>query len=428
MTNLTIRSGHPLTGSTTVPGDKSISHRALILGALASGQNQVRGWLAAGDTLATLGAIRALGIEVERNGDRLTFTGGTLRAPAAPIDCVNAGTCMRLLAGLLAGQPFPSTLDGSEQLRRRPMGRITGPLRSMGADISDDDGRAPLNIKPAKLRGMTHELTIASAQVKSAILLAGIQAEGVTTVVEPGPSRDHTERMLSAMGADLAVEGRTVTVRNDSRQTFRPLTIAVPGDMSSAAFVIVAVLLVTGSDVRITGVGLNPTRTGLLDVLVEMGADISIEDRDEQGGEPVGTLQVQASGLQATQIGGERVVRAIDELPILAVAATQANGETLIRDAGELRVKEVDRIALVAQELRKLGAEIEETPDGMIINGPTALTGAHVHSHGDHRLGMALAVAGLVANGETCVEDAACIDDSFPGFAQTLAHLGAEIG
>lgn len=427
MTNLTIRTEHPLTGSLTVPGDKSISHRALILGALASGKNRVRGWLSAGDTLATVGATRVLGVEVERNGDQLTFTGGKLRSPAKPIDCVNAGTCMRLLAGLLAGQPFPSTLDGSRQLRRRPMRRITGPLRDMGADIADENGVAPLIIKPAKLQGMTHELTIASAQVKSAILLAGIQAEGATTIIEPGPSRDHTELMLSAMGADLTIDGRSVTLKPDSSQELAPLEITVPGDISSAAFMIVAALLVPGSDVTITNVGLNPTRTGLLDILADMGSVLTVEDRAEQGGEPTGTLNVQASHLRAVLIGGERVIRTIDELPILAVAATQAEGETVIQDAAELRVKEVDRIALVAQELRRLGAEIEETPDGMIINGPTPLTGAHVHSHGDHRLAMALAVAGLAAQGETCIDDAGCIDDSFPGFARTLAHLGVEI-
>jgi 3-phosphoshikimate 1-carboxyvinyltransferase len=223
------------------------------------------------------------------------------------------------------------------------------------------------------------------------------------------------------------VDGRSVTLKPGLSQELAPLEIMVPGDTSSAAFVIVAALLVPDSGVTISDVGLNPTRSGLLDILADMGADIAVEDRVEQGGEPVGTLNVRASSLRATQIGGERVIRAIDELPILAVAATQAEGETVIRDAAELRVKEVDRIALVAQELRRLGAEIEETPEGMIINGPTPLTGARVHSHGDHRLGMALAVAGLAASGETCVEDAACIDDSFPGFARTLAHLGAEI-
>lgn len=427
MTTLTIHPAQPLAGTTTVPGDKSISHRALILGALASGPNHVQGWLAAGDTLATLGALRALGVDVQRQADRLSFAGGALQPPTAPIDCVNAGTGMRLLAGLLAGQPFPSTLDGSEQLRRRPMRRITEPLRHMGADIADSDGRAPLHIQPAVLRGVTHELAVASAQVKSAILLAGVQTDGLTTVIEPGPSRDHTERMLGAMGADLAVEGLTLTLNGDRARRLEPLDVIIPGDISSAAFVIVAALLVPGSEVTVTSVGLNNTRTGLLDVLADMGAGIAIEDRAEQGGEPVGALHIRASELQATTIGGELVVRAIDELPILALTATQAHGETVIRDAAELRVKEVDRIALVAQELRRLGAHIEETPDGMIIEGSTPLTGALVHSHGDHRLGMALAVAGLIAQGETCLEDAACIDDSFPGFIPTFTRLGAEL-
>lgn len=430
MTSLRVKQAGALRGETRVPGDKSISHRALLLGMLAPGENRVRGWLAAGDTLATLGAVRALGIDVKREDDRLTFTGGALRQAAGSIDCVNAGTLMRLIAGILSGQPFESVLDGSEQLRKRPMRRITEPLRAMGADIEDTDGKAPMTIRPAALRGMEHRLQVASAQIKSAILLAGLFAEGETTVIEPGPGRDHTERMLASMGAAVRVEGARVSItgRAHSLAPLRALDLTIPGDPSSAAFLMVAASIVPGSDVRITGVGLNPTRTGLIDVLRRMGAVIEIEDEAEQGGEPVGTIRVRGvDGLVGTEVGGEEVVRAIDELPILAVAATQAVGETVIRDAAELRVKEVDRIAMVAAELRKLGAEIEERPDGMIIGGGARLKGARVDSHGDHRLGMALAIAGLVAEGETRIEDAGCIDDSFPGFAEMLAGLGAEL-
>ena len=426
MSVLRVTGGAPLSGEATVPGDKSISHRALILGALARGGNHVRGWLAAGDTLATLGALRALGVDVERDGSTLRFAGGGLRAPVAPIDCANAGTAMRLLAGLLAGQPFESVLDGTAQLRARPMRRVTGPLRVMGADIADQDGRAPLRIRPAVLHGMRHELAVASAQVKSALLLAGLHADGVTEVVEPAPSRDHTERMLAAMGALVEVDGCTVRTRRPEGP-LHPLDLTVPGDLSSAAFLLAAAAAQPGADVLVSGVGLNPTRTGVLDALRAMRADLRAGHTDEVGGEPVGVVRVQGGGLRGAEIGGALVVRAIDELPVLAVAATQAEGETVIRDAAELRVKEVDRIGLLVRELRKLGAEAEERPDGMVIGGPTQLRGAVVHSHGDHRMAMALAVAGLLAEGETVIEDAGCIADSFPGFERTLAALGAAV-
>jgi 3-phosphoshikimate 1-carboxyvinyltransferase len=425
---LIISGSGPLRGQMCVPGDKSLSHRALILGALSEGESRFSGWLAAGDTLATLEAVRALRVRVEREEDKLTVWGGTLSGSAGSINCENAGTAMRLLAGLLVGQGFPSVLDGSEQLRSRPMRRITEPLQAMGADIRDYDGCAPLTIRPAKLHGMEHHLKVASAQVKSAILLAGLHAEGETTVIEPGPSRDHTERMLAAMGADIRVDGRRVMITGAQPPgSLRPLQMAIPGDISSAAFLMVAAAIVPGSDVQIANVGLNPTRTGMIDILKQMGMDIVVASHAEQGGEPAGTLLVKSCGLNAAQIGGDQVVRAIDELPIIAAAATQAEGETRITDAAELRVKEVDRISMVAQELRKLGAEIDELPDGMIINGPTQLKGGEVNSHGDHRLGMALAVAGLVADGETRVLNAGCIGDSFPGFAGVLGELGADI-
>ncbi len=425
---LRIRHSDALRGTSRVPGDKSISHRALIIGMLAPGESRVRGWLAAGDTLATLDAVRALGIDVRREGDTLTFRGGALAPPDGPIDCRNAGTAMRLLAGVLAGQPFASTLDGSDQLRRRPMRRIVTPLEAMGADITSADGRAPLHISPSQLTGITYEPPVASAQVKSAVLLAGLFAEGETTVIEPGPSRDHTERMLLSMGASVVVDGLCVTLRGHSGGSLRPLELTVPGDLSSAAFLIAASAALPGSDVWIEGVGVNPTRTGVIDALRVMGAEIAIEDEVMEGGEPVGTVHVRGGELGGARIAGEVTVRAIDELPVLAALATQSRGETVIADAAELRVKEVDRIGTLVGELRKLGARVEERPDGMVIDGPTRLRGAVVDSHGDHRLGMALAVAGLFAEGETVVQGAGCIADSFPGFGAALAALGAEVG
>lgn len=428
MATLITRTTHILTGETSVPGDKSISHRALLLGALASGITSIRGWLPAGDTLSTLEAVRALGIDVQRQDETsLQFTGGNLSAPFDTLNCGNAGTLIRLLAGILVGQNFPSVLDGSEQLRKRPMMRIVNPLAAMGATIEATGGFAPLRIHPAQLVGKKHELAIASAQVKSAILLAGLFAEGDTIVEEPGPSRDHTERMLKAMGADITTKGHVTQIAG-GRPPLAPLELKIPGDISSAAFLIVAAACLPGSEVTLINIGINPTRTGVIDILRQMGADIQVFDEAEQGGEPVATLRVRGGTLRGTAINGEVVVRAIDELPILSVAATQAEGETTISDAQELRVKEVDRIAMVAQELRKLGAQIEEKSDGMVIAGSVMLKGTGVQSHGDHRLAMALAVAGLFATGETVVDEAECTADSFPGFESTLAGLGASLG
>jgi 3-phosphoshikimate 1-carboxyvinyltransferase len=427
MSNLTVRPAGPLKGEVALPGDKSLSHRVLILGTLARGESLVRGWLDSGDTRATLAAVKALRVPVTHDGpSRLSLRGGDLRAPGGPVDCANAGTAMRLLAGALAGQTFDSTLDGSAQLRKRPMRRVTEPLRQMGARIEDQDGRAPLVIRGSSLHGTVHQLEVASAQVKSALLLAGLHANGPTTIIEPGPSRDHTERLLAAMGAELAIDGNVIRLLNPG-VALEPLDVSVPGDFSSAAFLTVAALLLPRSEVRLPAIGLNPTRTGLLDALRRMGGDIALAGLGEESGEPVGGLRVRASGLTGTVVEGYEVVRAIDELPVLAVAATQAKGITEVRDAAELRVKEVDRISLLAAELRKLGAQIEERPDGFVVEGPTRLRGARVSSHGDHRLGMALAVAGLAAEGETVVDDADCIADSFPGFTKTLVKLGAEV-
>jgi 3-phosphoshikimate 1-carboxyvinyltransferase len=397
-----------------------------MFGALAQGQTHIRAWLAAGDTEASLASVMKLGVKVERHSTHeMTIQGGELHQPDGPLNLVNAGTGIRLIAGIMCGQPFASVLDGSEQLRRRPMKRIVGPLQQMGAKITASNDRAPLTIQPAQMHGIRYDMPVASAQVKSAILLAGLYAEGETVVTQPGPARDHTERMLSAMGADIQTVGNAVTIR--PRWPLQPMDVTVPGDISSAAFVIVAGLLVPGSDLTLTGVNLNPTRTGLLDVLTRMGADLTVTETGLEAGEPVGTIRVRHSALKGTEVGGSVVVEMIDEFPILMVAALHAEGETVVRDAQELRVKETDRIAVMAQELRKLGAEITETPDGFIIRGPQPLQAATVDGHDDHRVSMSLSVAGLVAQGQTTVLDARCAGDSFPGFADTLSKLGASI-
>lgn len=415
-----------LHGSVSVPGDKSISHRAVLLGMLAPGVTRARKWLAAGDTEASLHSAQALGVQIERNHPSdLTIYGGPLRQPDGPLSLVNAGTGIRLLAGIMVGQPFPSVLDGSQQLRRRPMQRIVEPLRQMGADISATDGRAPLTIRPAPLRGIHYAMPVASAQVKSALLLAGLFAKGETIIVQPGPARDHTERMLAAMGADITTNGNTIQLRPG--RTLQPVDFSVPGDFSSAAFLIVAACVVPDSSVSITGVNLNPTRTGLLDALLAMGANITITDSGLEAGEPCGTLHVRYSQLRAVEIGGDMVVRMIDEFPAFMVAALCAKGRTMVRDAQELRVKETDRIAVMAAELRKLGARITETEDGFIVDGPQELTGALVDSHDDHRVAMSLAVAGLCAGGQTVIVEGVCASDSFPGFAAALAALGGPV-
>ncbi len=423
---LIVQTGSRLQGTTRVPGDKSISHRAVLFGALAGGASQVRGWLAAGDTEASLRSIQALGVQVERRGQNaLTIHGGELHPADEPLNLANAGTGIRLLSGIMVGQPFESVLDGSEQLRRRPMKRIITPLQMMGANINGVGGYAPLYIKPSALHGIKYDMPVASAQVKSAVLLAGLFARGATAVTQPGPARDHTERMLSAMGTDIAVEGNTIVLTPNG--SLRPMDLTVPGDISSAAFLMVAACIVPGSDITLTGVNLNPTRTGLLDVLREMGADITVTETGIEAGEPAGTIRARHSALKGVQIGGSVVVEMIDEFPILMVASLCAHGETVVRDAQELRVKETDRIAVTAAELSKLGAQITETPDGFIIRGAQRLNGAVVDGHDDHRVAMSLTVAGLVAKGQTTVMDAQCAGDSFPGFVETLVGLGAEV-
>ncbi|MBI3768051.1 MAG: 3-phosphoshikimate 1-carboxyvinyltransferase [Deltaproteobacteria bacterium] len=420
---------HGLRGTFTVPGDKSIAHRALLLGAIARGPTVVHGFASGADNRATLAACESLGVAVTARDGALHIDGrgwDGLRAPATTLDCRNSGTTMRLLAGMLAGRPFVSRLDGDASLRRRPMRRVLEPLARMGASIIAEgaDGRAPLRVEGRPLRGATHVLPIASAQVKSALLLAGLQASGTTTVEEPASSRDHTERMLAEFGTRLTRGPRAVTLAGP--QELRGANVRLPGDFSSAAFLIVAALLVPGSELRLTDVGVNPTRTGLLDVLAAMGASVLVEPEVGNGTEPRATLIVRSVPLRAARIGGELLLRAIDEFPILCVAAACAAGRSELRDAAELRAKESDRIAVMAETLARLGAHVEELPDGLTIEGPTRFAGGLVDSHGDHRIAMAAAIAALVATAPVTISDADCADVSFPGFYDLLAKAGGQ--
>lgn len=430
MTTITLTPDRPLKGACSVPGDKSISHRAVMFGALAEGDTRIRNFLDGGDCRSTVEVMRGLGVEIDVTTPTELIVHGRgldgLQEPGDVLDCGNSGTTMRLLTGLLAGQKFASFLTGTAQIRRRPMGRIVRPLRGMGADIMgrQNGEYAPLGIRPVLLRGFDYTMPVASAQVKSCLILAGLFAQGLTVLTEPGPARDHTERMLAAMGAPVHVYGNKVTSERPDAP-LRPLDITVPGDLSSAAFLLVAGAITPGSRLIVTGVGVNPTRIGIVEALQAMGASINFLNPREEGGEPVADLEVSCSDLVGASFGGEQIVTMIDELPVLAVAATQARGRTVVRDAHELRVKETDRIATTVSELRKLGARIEPTSDGFIIDGPTPLTGAPVESHGDHRLAMAMTVAGLLATGKTVVYGAEVTGDSFPGFEVTLQALGA---
>lgn len=422
----------PLQGQITVPGDKSISHRSVMLGALAEGLTEVTGFLPGADCLSTIRCFRAMGAEVEELApDHLLVRGkglGGLQEPGDVLDAGNSGTTTRLMAGVLAGQPFYSVITGDASIRRRPMDRVTVPLREMGARISGRQGGrlAPLTIQGTQLTPIHYQSPVASAQVKSSVLLAGLACDGVTRVTEPLQTRDHTERMLRGFGATVAVDGLTAAVHGRPRLVGQ--RVAVPGDISSAAFFLVAAAIVPGSEVLIRSVGVNPTRTGILEILAAMGADVRLENQREVAGEPVADLLVRGSELTGTEIGGAVVPRAIDELPVVAVAALFARGTTTIRDAHELRVKESDRITAVATELRKLGARVEELPDGMIIEGGHALKGARVDAHLDHRLAMSLAVAALRTEGEIGIDGEDSIAVSFPGFAAALRTLGASVG
>jgi len=415
-------------GTVNAPGDKSISHRAVMLGALAEGDTAVENFLAGEDCLATVRCLQEMGVQFTGplENDILIVHGRgpeALLEPADVLNAANSGTTMRLLAGILAGLPFFSVLSGDRSLRRRPMRRVTGPLKEMGAKIwGRRDGEfAPLAIRGGGLQGISYRLPVASAQVKSALLLAGLFARGETAITEPAPSRDHTERLLQYFGAGVKITGNTISLKGGQRLTGRP--VKIPGDISAAAFFLVAGACTLGSDLFLPGVGVNPTRTGILDVLKQMGANLEVLNRREVNGEPVADLRVTGSPLKGTVIAGELIPRLIDEIPVLAVAAAVAEGETVIRDAAELKVKESDRLAVLAAELRKFNADLEELPDGLLIRGGRPLRGAVCRSHGDHRIAMALTVAGLLARGRTVVKDAGCAAVSFPRFYDVLNSL-----
>ncbi len=432
MTHIKISTNNPLTGQCRVPGDKSVSHRAVMFASIAKGTSRVHNFLDGGDCRATVSVMQQLGVQIEVESPTELVVHGRgldgLQEPTDFLDCGNSGTTIRLLTGLLAGQKFTSFVTGTEQIRRRPMGRIVQPLRMMGANITgrQDGGYAPLGISPSGLRGIEYDMPVASAQVKSCVLLAGLYASGLTVARQPGPARDHTERMLKAMGAPISAYGNVIHSERPP-QPLQASDVIVPGDISSAAFLLAAAAIVPESRITIAGVGVNPTRTGIVDALVEMGAQVELHNEREESGEPVADVEVRYSDLRGNTFSGEQIVTMIDELPVLAVAATQANGTTIVRDAGELRVKETDRIATTVSELRKLGAQIEPTEDGFIVEGPTRLLGGPVEAHDDHRLAMALTVAGMVAQGETTVYGAEVTADSFPGFEGTLEALGANI-
>ncbi len=417
-----------LTGKITVPGDKSISHRAAMLGALARGRTVIHGFLRGADCLSTLACLRQLGVQInELSTGEIEIWGrglASLHEPSTVLDAGNSGTTMRLMAGILAGAKGLFVLSGDSSLNRRPMARIIQPLTMMGGRIWGRDNHTlpPLAIYGEKLRGIVYQSPVSSAQVKSAILLAGLGASGQTTIIEPTRSRDHTERMIRGFGGKLSVNGTTVSLAGPQELTGCEIT--VPGDISSAAFWLVAGAIVPGSELMVSGVGLNPTRTGIVDVLQQMGARLEITNYREVAGEPVGDVKVKGdTTLRGITIAGSMIPRLVDEIPVIAVAALVAKGETIIKDAAELRVKESDRLALLASILKKMGATVTENPDGLVISGGVELTGITGLAQGDHRIAMATAIAGLIARGETTVLDSQCVDVSYPSFWTTLAGL-----
>ncbi len=425
----TVRQASSLRGSVSLPADKSIAHRSAILSALGSGTSRIYNFPDSADPQSTLDCVRALGISAERDADGVLAVDGRgvngLRPPAEPLDCGNSGTTMRLLSGVLAGQQFGSVLTGDESLQQRPMERIADPLNAMGARISLVDGHAPIRIRAATsgLDPLEYRLPVASAQVKSCVLLAGLYTKGETVVLEPTPSRDHTERML---GLEVQEVGgiRRLVVEED--HVIPATEWTVPGDFSGASFFLVAGSLVPDSELQLEGVGLNPSRTALLEVLEGMGADVTVENERVQGAEPVGDVTVRSASLTGVDVGGRLIPNLIDEIPVLAVAAACAEGRTEIRDAEELRVKETDRLHAMAENLNALGAEVQEREDGLVIegNGPNLL-GTTVRSYDDHRIAMAMGVAGLVAYGSTTVNDAECARVSFPGFWTELERVAS---
>ena len=414
----TVRKAERLEGEVTLPGDKSISHRALILGSLADGWSRVHGLSTGADVQSTANCLRALGAEIEESAVRGFGLDGVRKA-GGPLDCGNSGTTMRLLAGILAAQDFVTELTGDESLARRPMDRVVKPLLEMGAHAQWPPLRVGGHVP---LHGIEYEMPVASAQVKSAVLLAGLFAQGTTVVIEPVPTRDHTELMLRSMGADITAHEGRVEIRRATM--LKPFDLEIPGDLSAASFWLVAAGLVPGSTVVLPGVGVNPTRTAFLELLRHHGFDIHKSRKRHSAGEPVADLEVHASfSDDPLDVAGDTAAEMIDELPILAVAATQLTGRSHISGASELHVKESDRIAAMAEGLAAMGANITANVDGWMIEGPTSLHGAQVRSHGDHRVAMALSVAGLLADGETEIEGAECVDISYPGFFEQLEGL-----
>lgn len=414
----------------TVPGDKSVSHRSLMLGSIAEGRTDVSGFLAGDDCFATMTAMRQLGVEVDQVSATEVAIQGVglhgLRQAAGPLDLGNSGTAMRLMAGLLAAQRFDSTLVGDESLSSRPMGRVITPLTQMGAAIdSDCDGSPPLQIAGGlRLHGIDYAMPVASAQVKSAILLAGLYADGATSVTEPDVTRDHTERMLRSMGVPVMTECNRISIM--SGQTLRGCEVQVPADLSSASFLMLAALLAENSDVLIGNVGINPTRTGVIDILKGMDADIGMENARLAGQEPVADIRVRSSKLRGGVVDPGLVSLAIDEFPVLFVAAAAATGKTVFSGIGELRVKESDRIAAMADGMRRLGITVDESPDGAVVHGGR-FSGGSVDSFGDHRVAMSLAIAATIADDEVVVRDVDAVETSFPGFASSMASIGADI-
>ena len=416
--------------SVTVPGDKSVSHRALMLGSIATGRTEVSGFLAGEDCLATLAAMRALGVDIQQpSATQMSIEGvglHGLQAATNALDLGNSGTAMRLMAGLLSGQRFNSVLTGDESLNGRPMGRIITPLTKMGAAVEGDcDGTPPLQIAGGlHLHGIHYDLPMASAQVKSAVLLAGLYADGVTSVTEPAVTRDHTERMLGSMGVAVSSDNGRISLQGG--QTLQGCDVRVPADLSSAAFVMLAAIVAEKADILITNVGVNPTRTGVIDILQSMGAEIELMNPQLLGEEPVADIRVRSSQLHGGSVDPELVSLAIDEFPVLFVAAAAASGRTEFSGIGELRVKESDRIAAMSEGLRVLGIQVDESDDGAVVHGGR-FSGGVVQGHGDHRIAMALAIAGTIAEDVVVVNDVAAVDTSFPGFCDCLASTGADI-
>ncbi|MFS3913809.1 3-phosphoshikimate 1-carboxyvinyltransferase [Bacillus australimaris] len=422
-----IHKNAPMNGEIHIPGDKSISHRSVMFGAIADGTTVVKNFLPGADCLSTIDCFRKMGVEIEQKGTDVVIHGKglkELKEPSDILDVGNSGTTIRLMMGILAGCEFHSTLIGDESIAKRPMKRVTGPLKQLGAKI---DGRAngeytPLSIRGGHLKGISYESPVASAQIKSAVLLAGLQAEGTTTLTEPHKSRDHTERMLSMFGVKLEEDEQSVSI--EGGQTLKATDIFVPGDISSAAFFLVAGAIVPNSRIVLKNVGLNKTRTGIIDVLKQMGANLEINEGDAKDGEPYGDLTISTSSLKGIEISGDMISRLIDEIPIIALLATQAEGTTIIKDAAELKVKETNRIDTVVSELKKLGADIEATDDGMKIHGKTTLQGgAFASSYGDHRIGMMLGIAACITKQAVEIEDTDAVRVSYPNFFEHIEYL-----